>query len=201
MSELPHLEIDAIEFSFPRIEHSISLPSIHFSISILLSYSKALKNALEYDNKVLIEKCIDGREIECSILGNENSIASIPGEVIHSSKYEFYSYKAKYIDEKGAKLIIPADISKNTTKKIQELAIKVFKTLNCEGMARVDFFLVKNKIIVNELNTLPGFTKISMYPKLWEATGISYSKLLDFLINFAIEKKTHKNRLKRTFDK
>lgn len=176
---------------------SVGITKVHN----LKKLEEALKKALKYDNKVLIEKCIEGREIECSVLGNENPKASIPGEVIHSKKYEFYSYTAKYIDEDGAELIIPANISKNTTKKIQELAIKVFKVLNCEGMARVDFFLSKNKIIVNELNSLPGFTKISMYPKLWEATGVPYARLLDILISLAIEKKKHKDRLKRTFDK
>lgn len=150
-------------------------------------YKKALKSAFQYDKKILLEEYIDGREIECAILGNENPIASVPGEVI--TNHEFYSYEAKYIDKQGAVLEIPAKISNIVAKKIQQLAIQAFKTLSCEGMGRVDFFLTKNnKIIVDELNSIPGFTKISMYPKLWEASGISYTELIDRLIQLGIER-------------
>jgi D-alanine-D-alanine ligase len=135
----------------------------------------------------LIEEYIKGREIECSVLGNNEPIASIPGEVI--SNHEFYSYEAKYIDEKGAILEIPAKIPNEVTRDIQILAIKTFKTLSCEGLGRIDFFLKdNNEIVINEINTIPGFTKISMYPKLWEASGISYGELIDKLIQLAIER-------------
>lgn len=158
-------------------------------------FKKAVDNAFTFDNKILIEEYIRGREIECSVLGNENPIASIPGEVVPA--HEFYSYEAKYIDENGAQLIIPAKLPKNIVKKIQELAIKAFKTLCCEGMARVDFFLTeKGKVYVNEINTIPGFTQISMYPKLWEASGISYQELVDRLIKFALERFKRDNSLK-----
>jgi D-alanine-D-alanine ligase len=159
-------------------------------------FKKAISEAFKYDTKVIIEEFIDGREIECALLGNDMPMASIPGEII--ANQDFYSYDAKYIDE-GSVAEIPAKIDKNTTKKIQELAIKTFKILNCEGMSRVDFFLKKNgDVLVNEINTIPGFTNISMYPKLWEASGIPISKLLDRLIELAIERFEKEKKLKTT---
>jgi D-alanine-D-alanine ligase len=150
-------------------------------------FQKAVDLAFRYDDKIIVEECIEGREIECSVLGNENPIASLPGEII--PKGEFYSYEAKYIDEEGAALDIPARLDDKVTKKVQDYAIKTFKALCCEGMARVDLFVKDNDdIIVNEINTIPGFTRISMYPKLWEASGISYSELIDRLIELAIER-------------
>jgi len=155
-----------------------------------------IKDAFKYDTKVVIEEFIDGREIECAVLGNEKPKASIPGEII--SNAEFYSYNSKYIDNKSV-CEIPAKLSKKTKKEIQNIAMKVFKTLNCEGMGRVDFFVQKNrKIIVNEINTIPGFTSISMYPKLWEASGLSLPDLLDELINLAIERFKREQKLKTT---
>lgn len=159
---------------------------------------KGIKNAFQYDTKILFEEYIAGREIECSVLGNEHPIASIPGEIIPT--HEFYSYEAKYIDEKGAIPRIPAQLSKKQIVEVRKLAVQVFKTLECSGMARVDFFLKKNgELLVNEINTLPGFTKISMYPKLWEASGIPYTKLLDILIQLALKKKQKKDLLKRSY--
>jgi D-alanine-D-alanine ligase len=144
----------------------------------------AVHEAFTFDTKILIEEFVEGSEIECAVLGNEKPIASAVGAII--PEQEFYSYDAKYMDEKGATIQIPADISKELVKKIQELAVKSCKVLCCEGMARVDFFLTKeNKAIINEINTIPGFTKISMYPKLWEISGIPYSKLIDRLIQLA----------------
>ena len=159
-------------------------------------YLPALKEAFEYDTKVIIEEFIPGRELECSVLGSLSEIkASVPGEV--KASHEFYSYDAKYIDENGAALIIPAGVSADITKRIQELAIAVFKTLCCEGLGRVDFFLKEDgSLIVNEINTMPGFTRISMYPKLWEASGLSYSQLIDRLIELAIERFEKEKKLK-----
>ncbi len=155
----------------------------------------ALRDAFKYDSKVLIERAVEGREIECSVLGNEKPIASIPGEIIPT--HEFYSYEAKYLDENGAILEAPAKLPKSTVKKIREIAVRAFKALDCEGMARVDFFLKKNgDLVVNELNTIPGFTAISMYPKMWEASGIPYSKLLDILIQLAIDRFNREKKLK-----
>ena len=158
-------------------------------------FTGAIREAFRYDNKILIEESIRGREIECSVLGNEHPIASLPGEII--TRHDFYSYDAKYIDEKGAQLVIPAELPESITKKIQEFAIRSFKVLCCEGMARMDFFLRNQReIFVNEINTIPGFTKISMYPKLWEASGITYADLIDRLIRLALERFRREKNLK-----
>lgn len=163
--------------------------------------SLGIKEAFKYDTKVLIEEYVPGREIEISVLGNDKPVASLPGEVIPEG-HSFYDYEAKYIDQNGAQLRIPAKLSKSKTEEIQDLAVKTFKTLECAGMARVDMFLRPDgKLIVNEINTLPGFTSISMYPKLWEATGLPYPKLLDRLIELALEKKREKDKLKRSFNR
>ncbi len=156
----------------------------------------ALHTAADYDVKVLVEAFIDAREIECSVLGNENPKASIPGEIIPSN--EFYDYTAKYCDGGKSKLLIPAPLTAETVKKIQELAIKAFKTLDCSGMARVDFLLskVSGTLYINELNTIPGFTSISMYPKMWEASGLTYIQLIDELIELAIKRHQQKQQLK-----
>jgi D-alanine-D-alanine ligase len=154
-------------------------------------FKAAVTKALEFDQKIIVEQFIKGREIECSVLGNEDPIASLPGEVMPA--HDFYSYEAKYLDQKGASFQIPASVSETLIKDIQTLAIETFKVLNCEGMARVDFFLDKNdQLLVNELNSIPGFTKISMYPKLWEASGLGYSDLLDRLIQLALERHERK---------
>ena len=158
----------------------------------------AIDEAFKFDTKIVIEEFIDGREIECGVLGNEHPLASIPGEII--ANQEFYSYDAKYVDE-GYVIEIPAKIDKKIIKKVQELAIKVFQVSNCEGMGRVDFFVKKNgTILVNEINTIPGFTAISMYPKLWEASGLPLAKLLDELINLAIERFKKEQKLKTTVE-
>ncbi len=158
-------------------------------------FESAVKEAFKFDNKILVEESIQGREIECSVLGNDQPIASVPGEII--THHDFYSYEAKYQNEKGAVLEIPAKLPVATVHKIQDLAIKTFKVLCCEGMARVDFFLKNNQeVLVNEINTIPGFTKISMYPKLWEASGISYTKLIDRLIQLALERFKREKKLK-----
>jgi len=150
-------------------------------------FEAAVNEAFKYDNKIVIEEFIEGREIECSVLGNEDPIASLPGEILPQD--DFYSYRAKYIDEDGALLDIPAKLPEKLVKEVQECTIQAFKVLCCEGMARVDLFLKDNgEIVINEINTLPGFTKISMYPKLWEASGISYPELIHRLIQLAIER-------------
>ena len=150
-------------------------------------FKPAIADAFRYDSKIIIEENVNGREIECSVLGNATPEVSLPGEVIPT--HEFYSYDAKYIDENGAGLKIPADLPPETIEQIQMLAKKVFTTLCCEGLARVDLFLTaENQLFVNEINTLPGFTRISMYPKLWEASGLPYGKLIDRLIELAMER-------------
>lgn len=160
----------------------------------------SIKEAIKYDRRVIIEQAIKKvREIECAVLGNDNPKASIPGEVIPN--LEFYSYEAKYIDENGAILKIPATLNKKMVKDIQEMSIKAFKILDLAGMARIDFLIANNKkIYISEVNTIPGFTSISMYPKLWEASGIPYSKLLDILIKLAIERHQEKQELKTSYN-
>jgi len=163
-------------------------------------FRHAVAEAFEYDRKILVEAFIEGREIECSVLGNDDPIASVPGEII--ATHEFYSYEAKYIDENGAALEIPGKVSAETARTIQELAVKVFATLGCEGLARVDFFLRPDgDVIINEINTMPGFTSISMYPRLWEASGIPYAELIDRLIQLAIERFEREQRLKTSYER
>src|SRR5262249_8950850 len=143
---------------------------------------EAIASAFQYDTKIVIEKGIDGREIECAVLGNDDPQASVPGEICPQG--EFYSYEAKYIDKHGAALRIPARLTEYESDAVQQLAVRVFQVLECAGMARVDFFLERHtgKLYVNELNTIPGFTTISMYPKLWEASGVPYRQLISRLI-------------------
>jgi D-alanine-D-alanine ligase len=158
-------------------------------------YEAAVKAAFTFDTKIVIEEFIPGRELECSVLGDEEPEASVPGEVI--STHEFYSYEAKYIDEQGAALEIPARVPAETAERIRELAIKTFRVLDCQGLGRVDFFLKEDGgLIVNEINTMPGFTRISMYPKLWEASGLSYTALIDRLISLAIRRFERERRLR-----
>ena len=157
---------------------------------------ESVAKALRFDKKVLIEEAIVGREIECAILGNDELIASKPGEII--PRHSFYSYEAKYIDSEGASLEIPANLPDDVVEQVQSMAKKAYKVLSCSGMARVDMFLTTSGyIILNEINTLPGFTKISMYPKLMEISGIPYPELIERLVNLALERhKQHEAFLK-----
>ncbi len=159
---------------------------------------EGLIDAARYDRRIMIERGINAREIEVSVLGNLDPKSSVTGEIIPSD--EFYSYKAKYIAE-DSKLIIPAPIEAATNKLAQELAVKAFVASDCAGMARVDFLLDRdsNELYLNELNTIPGFTKISMYPKLWEATGIPYPELVNHLIRLALERKQERDRIERVY--
>ena len=155
-------------------------------VSSEIDFDAALEEALKYDAKVLIERKIKGREIECAVLGNENPEASLPGEVI--PKDSFYSFTNKYIDENGAVLRIPAELGEDQIKRIQELSIESFRLIGCKGMARVDVFLRDDdSLVLNEINTIPGFTDISMYPKLWEVSGLTQMNLISRLIELAIE--------------
>ncbi len=157
----------------------------------------AIKIALQYDRKVIIESEIKGREIEVAVLGNDRPQASIPGEII--PQHDFYSYEAKYLDENGALLQIPADLPGNIVTQLQDQAIKAFQTLCCQGLARVDFFFDQNnQIYINEINTIPGFTNISMYPRLWQASGLSYTQLIDKLIQLAIDRFNQEQKLTTT---
>lgn len=146
----------------------------------------ALEEAFRHDRTVLVEEAISGRELECAVLGNDEPEASVVGEVVPVN--EFYDYEAKYLAE-GSKTIVPADVPDDVSSTIRAYAVAAFKAIGCAGMARVDFFLANGgSIYLNEINTIPGFTPISMYPKLWEASGIPYPKLIDRLIELALER-------------
>jgi len=154
---------------------------------------------MEFDSKIVIEKAVPrAREIECAVLGNENPLPSIPGEVIASN--EFYDYDAKYVDGKS-ELRIPAPLDDDMTQRVRGMAVAVFSCLDCEGMARVDFLLDSstNALFVNEINTIPGFTSISMYPKLFDAIGIPYTELIDRLIELAISRAERRRKLRTDY--
>jgi len=158
----------------------------------------AIEEAARFDRKIVIEQGVGGkkekaREIECSVLGNDEPAASLPGEIVPGK--EFYDYTAKYLDE-GSQLIIPAKLTKAETRKVQALAVAAFQAVDCSGLARVDFLMdpKTRKIFLNEINTMPGFTAISMYPKLWAASGLDYADLIDKLIQFGIERHEDKKR-------
>ncbi len=161
---------------------------------------KSIEYSLRFSDRILVERAVkDPREIEVSVLGNSNPIASVPGEIV--PKRVFYDYEAKYSDD-STELIAPAKLNKSTTKRLQDLAVSVYKALDCSGMGRIDFLMgtKSQKIYVSEINTIPGFTQISMYPKLWELSGIKYKKLVTTLIELAIEKYEEKNRLNTDYE-
>jgi len=148
-----------------------------------------LAEAFRYARKAVVEKGLEGiREIECAVLGNDDPVASVAGEIVPTG-HEFYDYEAKYLDDHGAQLVIPADVKPDVMEQVQRMAVTAFRAIECAGMARVDFFLRgEDELWVNEINTIPGFTHISMYPKLWEASGLSYPDLVERLLDLAIER-------------
>ncbi len=193
------------QYSFDEIVARLGLPlfvkpanagsSVGVSkVTTKADFDIALSEAFKFDHKILVEEAVVGKEVECAVLGNEIPKASVIGEIIPTR--DFYSYQAKYIDADGARMKIPADVDENISGQIRELAVKAFRTICCEGMARVDFFLRHdNTFVINEINTLPGFTEISMYPKLWEQTGISYQDLITELINLSLKRHERDSRL------
>jgi D-alanine-D-alanine ligase len=184
-------------FSYPvfvkpaTLGSSVGMTKVHGREEL----APAITLAAEFAMKILVEKSVTAREIEVSVLGNHEPKASIPGEIVPHR--EFYDYAAKYLEE-GTQLLIPAELKSAQVKKIQKLAVQAFRALELSGMARVDFFLEKKsgKLFLNEVNTIPGFTSISMYPKLWEATGIPFRELIDRLIVLALEQQAEKARTK-----
>lgn len=166
-----------------------------FKVLTGTEYSEKLEEALQYDHKVLIEKAITGKEVECAVLGNEIPKASLPGQIIMSTG--FYDFESKYVDENASSTQIPADITEAQIEEVRTTSIKAYKALGCEGLSRVDFFVSDDgQILINEINTIPGFTNISMYPKMWEASGIPYSELIDILIELAVERYQKEEELK-----
>jgi D-alanine-D-alanine ligase len=185
------------EFLYPvfikpaTLGSSVGMTKVHSHEEL----AAGLNLAAEFAMKIMVEKAVNAREIEVSVLGNHEPQASVPGEIVPHR--EFYDYAAKYLEE-GTQLLIPAQLRPPQVKKIQQYAVEAFRALELNGMARVDFFLEKEggKIYLNEANTIPGFTSISMYPKLWEASGIPFSKLIDKLIELALEQHAEKARTK-----
>ncbi|MDE3179979.1 MAG: D-alanine--D-alanine ligase [Acidobacteriota bacterium] len=158
---------------------------------------RAIDLAANYDRKIIVEKGIDAREIECSVLGNDDPKASAPGEIVPVN--EFYDYSAKYLQE-GSKLIIPARLTARQSREVRDFSLRAFKAVDCAGMARVDFLLDRRsgQMLVNEINTIPGFTSISMYPKLWEVSGLPYPMLVDRLVDLAIDR--HREKQQTRYD-
>jgi D-alanine-D-alanine ligase len=197
----PETIIDAIEqrFGYPCFVKPVNLGS---SVGVSKAHGReelehAINVAAEYDRKIIIERAIDCREVECAVLGNDEPIASVVGEVISSN--EFYDYRAKYIDNKS-QTIIPANIPQATAEEVRRQSVQAFLALDLSGLARVDFFIEKRtgKVYINEVNTMPGFTQISMYPKLWQASGVSYPELLERLIELALERHADRQRNRTT---
>ncbi len=190
-----HQSIEGLEqrFSYPMFVKPANLgSSVGISKAVdRESLRKALDRAAEYDRKLVVEPAIDGRELECSVLGNDDPRASVPGEIKPGS--DFYSYDAKYLDD-TAELLIPAPLTGQQAREVQRLAVAAFQAVEASGLARVDFFLEDSsgRILLNEINTMPGFTSISMYPKLWKASGLGYAELIDRLIELAKERHAEK---------
>lgn len=198
-----YLQLVAAQLGYPVFVKPANLGSSIgiFKVKNPAQLSEAISAAFQYDTKILVEKAINAREVEVAVLENaqygEMPLTSIPGEIVPS--HEFYSYEAKYLDVNGADLVIPADLSAQQVTRAQQLAAKTFEILECEGMARVDFLLDKDTsdLYVSEANTIPGFTSISMYPKLWEASGLNYTRLLNTLVELAIARHERKRAIKR----
>jgi D-alanine-D-alanine ligase len=157
----------------------------------------AIEDAAGYDVKILVEEAIEGRELECGVLGNEDPEASVVGEIVPG--HEFYDYEDKYFDD-AVRLVVPAELAAADADRVRELAVAAFRAIDARGMARVDFFLESGtgKLYLNEINTIPGFTRVSMYPRMWEASGVPFPDLCDRLIELAMEARRERASLKRT---
>jgi D-alanine-D-alanine ligase len=154
-------------------------------------FEAAVTEAFRHDRKILVEEFVNGREVECGVLENEDGslLVSLPGEIVPTNRHAFYSYEAKYLDKEGAEVKVPADLAASAAASVRDLSARAFRCLGCEGLSRIDFFLLADgKVLVNEVNTLPGFTAISMYPKAMAATGVGYAELFDRLIRHALKR-------------
>jgi D-alanine-D-alanine ligase len=163
-------------------------------------FEKAVEESFRYDNVVLFEEFIQGREIECAILGNYPPQPSLPGEIVVSKKYEFYTFDAKYVDGEAVRIKVPAPLEPSQSDLIRDLSVKAYQTLFCEDFARVDLFLTAdNKVYINEINTIPGFTNSSMFPMMWKERGISFTALISRLVELGFERFEKSKRIKRDF--
>jgi len=199
------------KISFNAIVKKIGLPFMMKSASLGSSvgvskvknkndFKVALEDSFRYDNEILVEEFVTGREIECAILGNYPAEASNPGEVVINKKYEFYTFDAKYVDPEAVRIDVPAVLSKAIVEKIRKASIKAYETLHCEDFSRVDLFLdKKGNIYINEINTIPGFTNSSMYPVMWKERGVGFTELISRLLNLAQERYDRSKRVERDF--
>ncbi|HZY80691.1 MAG TPA: D-alanine--D-alanine ligase family protein [Cyclobacteriaceae bacterium] len=197
--------------SFDEISKQIGLPfmvkatSLGSSVGITKVKSKedfqpAVEEAFRYDNHILIEKYIKGREIECAVLGNDPPQSSLPGEIVISDRYEFYTFDAKYVDNTAVNIVVPAKIDASKQEEIRRLSVKAFEALHCEDFARVDLFLAGDgNIYINEINTIPGFTNSSMYPMMWKERGVSFTELITKLIDIAFQRVEKARRVETDF--
>lgn len=202
---------DRNKISFESVKKKLGLPFMVKSASLGSSvgvskvksksdFKKAVDDGLRYDDCILFEKYIKGREVECAVLGNAPAKASLPGEIIISKKYEFYTFDAKYVDGEAVSIDVPAKLTKNVSDKIREFSLKAYQTLCCEDFARVDLFLTDGgKIFVNEINTIPGFTNSSMFPMMWKERGISFTDLITKLVELADERHKISKRADRGY--
>ena len=200
------------EISFKDVKKALGTPFMVKSASLGSSvgvtkvkdekgFNIAIEEAFKYDDSLLIEEFIAGREIECAILGNNPPEASYPGEIVISKKYEFYTFDAKYVDPDAVRIDVPADIPPKTAEKIRDVSVKAYKALYCEDFARVDLFLTEEgSIYINEINTIPGFTNSSMYPMMWKERGISFTDLISRLLDLAQERYDRGKRIERDFN-
>jgi D-alanine-D-alanine ligase len=191
------------EFGLPFMVKSASLGS---SVGVSKvkdeeTFVKAIDEAFRYDNSLLIEEFITGREIECAILGNNPPEASYPGEIVINKKYEFYTFDAKYVDPDAVRIDVPAQLASKIAEKIREVSVKAYQALQCEDFSRVDLFLTEDgKIYINEINTIPGFTNSSMYPMMWKERGIGFTELISKLLDLAEQRYDHGKRIEREFN-
>ncbi len=199
----PQAEMDQVEAALPypcftkpaNLGSSVGVRKVRTRAEL----REGLDEAARYDGRLLVERGVDAREVECSVLGNEEPMASVVGEIVPNA--DFYSYRAKYLDS-GARAVIPAPIPPEAADRIRRLAIEAFVAIGASGLARVDFFLERgtDRVYLNEINTMPGFTSISMYPKLWEASGIDFPSLVDRLVKLALERHVEKGRSHTSYD-
>jgi len=215
-AKLPVAKYMAFHFSehgkikFAEVKKKLGLPfmvkaaNLGSSVGVtkvkkLADFPSAIEEAFKYDDELLIEEFIKAREVECAILGNEPPLASQPGEIVISKKYEFYTFDAKYVDPDAVRIDVPAKLTKKQAEKIKTLSVKAFQALRCNDFARVDLFISGSKVYVNEINTIPGMTNSSMYPVMWKERGIQFHELISQLIDIALKRYEKSKRIERSF--
>ncbi len=212
-AKIPVSAYSTFEFSqketikFDEIESKLGLPfmakaaNLGSSVGVVkvksaVDFEAAVEEVFKFDKTIIFEEFVDGRELECSVMGNSNPEASMPAEIVVSKNYEFYTYEAKYLDPNAVELHVPAKVDDEVANKIREMSVKAYKALNCEDFARVDLFLKSNgDILINEINTIPGFTNSSMFPMMWKERGISFTDLITQLIEMAFERQKNNQRI------